>query len=262
MNKDLLALDRLPTIDELKEFFKCNDWTTAKIDDPAQRTPEEKAEIAYTAKLMDEKFEELARKKGRNSAARYYGKDNPLIALQNNTEDLVASTVVKIANDDELTDAILSQFDFTDPNIDKKADDFLHNAVNTMLDVMEYEKLAEIVRLNSDEQDFNDKVDNNYRLKDHVRRWEHTKDKKKNILTPDPNAELREPPKSVEEEAIGNVLVEQFMDTLDETDRQIFSRKLLGYTQSEIAKELGFSNNSAVSKRLADMEKRFREMIK
>ena len=262
MKKDLLNMDRLPTLDELKEFFKSNDWTSTKIDDPSKRSDEERAEIAYTAKLMDKKFEELARKKGRNSAARYYGENNPLITLQNNTEDLVASAVVKIANDDELTDSILSQFDLTVPDLDKKADDFLNNAVNTMLDVMEYEKLAEIVRLNSDEQDFNEKVANNYRLKDHVRRWEHTKDKKKNILTPDPNAELREPPKSVEDEAIGNVLVEQFMETLEETDRKIFNRKLLGYTQSEIAKELGFSSNSAVSKRLADMEKRFKEMIK
>lgn len=150
----------------------------------------------------------------------------------------------------------------TDPDIDKKADDFLHNAVNTMLDVMEYEKLAKIVRLNSDKKDFNEKVANNYRLKDHVRRWEHTKDKAKNILTPDPNAELREPLKSVEDEAIGNVLVERFMETLDETDSKIFSRKLAGYTQSEIAKDLGFSSNSAVSKRIAEMEQRFREMIK
>lgn len=45
------------------------------------------------------------------------------------------------------------------------------------------------------------------------------------MLTPDPNAELREPPKSVEE-ANGNVLVEQFIETLDETDSKIFSRKL------------------------------------
>ena len=94
---------------------------------------------------------------------------------------MAASAVVKIANDDELTDAILSQFDLTDPDIDKKADDFLHNAVNTMLDVMEYEKLAKKVRLNSDEKDFNEKVANNYRLKDHVRRWEHTKDKAKKL---------------------------------------------------------------------------------
>ncbi len=262
MKKDLLNMDRLPTLDELKEFFKSNDWTTAKIDNPAKRTPEEQAEIEYAAKLMDDHFEKLVRQKGRTSKARFYGKDNPLIALQNNTEDLVASAVVKIANDDELTDAILSQFDLTDPDIDKKADDFLNNAVNTMLNVMEYDKLAEIVRLNSDEKDFNEKIANNYRLKDHVRRWEHTKDKSKNILTPDPDAELREPSKSVEDEAIGNVLVEQFMATLEETDRKIFSRKLLGYTQSEIAKELGFSNNGAVSKRLADMEQRFREMIK
>ena len=35
-----------------------------------------------------------------------------------------------------------------------------------------------------------------------------------------------------------------------------------GMKQSEIAKELGFSNNGAVSKRLNDMERRFLEMIK
>lgn len=127
MKKDLLAMDRLPTLEELKEFFKSNEWTTVKIDHPAKRTDEERSEIAYAAKLMDKKFEELARKKGRNSAARYYSKNNPLIALQNNTEDLVTSTVVKIANDDELTDAILSQFDLTDPDLDKKDDNFLNN---------------------------------------------------------------------------------------------------------------------------------------
>ena len=53
MKKDLLELDRLPTLDELKEFFKENDWTSTKIDDPAKRTDEECAEIAYAAKLMD-----------------------------------------------------------------------------------------------------------------------------------------------------------------------------------------------------------------
>ena len=262
MKKDLLELDRLPTMDELKEFFKQNDWTSTKIDDPAKRTDEERTEIAYAAKLMDKKFEELVRKKGRKSAARYYGVDNPLIALQNNTEDLVASAVVKIANNDELADSILSQYDFTDSDIYKKVDDFLHNALNTTLDVMEYDKLAEVVRLNSDEQDFNKKIHKNYRLQDHIRRWEHTKDKSKNTLTPDLNAELREPPKSVENEAISNILVSQFIETLDEFDRKIFIRKRLGYTQSEIAKELGFSNNGAVSKRLADMEKRFLEMTK
>ena len=34
---------------------------------------------------------------------------------------------------DELSDGILSQFDFTSPDIDKKADEFLHNALNTII---------------------------------------------------------------------------------------------------------------------------------
>ena len=66
MKLDVLNMDRLPTMEELKQLFKENDWTNMKIDDPAKRTDEERAEIAYAAKLMDKKFEELARKKGRN----------------------------------------------------------------------------------------------------------------------------------------------------------------------------------------------------
>ncbi len=51
---------------------------------------------------------------------------------------------MKIANDDALLDGILSQFDFTDPDLDKKVDAFLHNAMDTMLNVMDYEQMVEI----------------------------------------------------------------------------------------------------------------------
>lgn len=94
MEKDFLYSDRLPTLDEIKELFKKNDWTT--MDDPHKRTAEEWAEISYVAEIMDKKFEELVRKRGRISSAEYYSKDNPLIVLQKNTEDLVASAVVRL----------------------------------------------------------------------------------------------------------------------------------------------------------------------
>lgn len=262
MAKDLLDMDRLPTMEELKEFFKKNDWTSAKISDPAKRTDEERAEIAYVAKLMDEHFEKLAREKGRPSSSIVYSKDNPLIALQQNTEDLVASAVVKIANDEELTDAILSQFDFTDPNIDKKADDFLHNAVNTMLDVMEYDKLAAIIHEASSDEDFNTNLQTNFRYKDHIRRWEHTDAKTKVTLAANPGAGLKTATRSVEDEAIANVMMEKFTLSLDPTDRKIFNRMRLGYTQAEIAKELGYSGNSAISKRCSDIKKRYLEWAK
>ena len=181
--------------------------------------------------------------------------------MQENAEDLVASAVVKIANDDALLEGALSAFDFSDPDIDEKADRMFHNAIDTMLDVMEYDKLAELFHENSSDEDFNKNLETNFHHKDHIRRWEHTDAKAKVSLAANPGAGLKTATKSVEDEAIGNVLVEQFMEPLEETDRKIFNRKLLGYTQSEIAKELGFSNNSAISKRLADMEKRFKEMI-
>ena len=60
MAKNLIDMDRLPTMEELKEFFKKNDWSAARISDPAKRTDEERAEIAYVASVMDKKFEELA----------------------------------------------------------------------------------------------------------------------------------------------------------------------------------------------------------
>ncbi len=85
MKQDLLNMDRLPTMEELKEFFKENDWTLAKVDDPAQRTAEERAEVEYVVGVMDKEFEKQARKKGWKSAKKYYSKDNPLIALQTNT---------------------------------------------------------------------------------------------------------------------------------------------------------------------------------
>ncbi|MBP3627469.1 MAG: hypothetical protein J6J39_05465 [Clostridia bacterium] len=55
MAKDLLNMDRLPTMEELKEQFKKNDWTTIQITDPAKRSEEERAEMAYVAAIIDKK---------------------------------------------------------------------------------------------------------------------------------------------------------------------------------------------------------------
>lgn len=262
MAKDLLNMNRLPTMEELKEQFKKNDWTTIQISDPATRTEEERAEIAYVAAIMDKKFEELARQKGRPSSAKYYGEDNPLIVLQRNTEDLVASAVVKIANDDKLLDGVFSGFDFTDPDIEEKVDRMFHNAVDTVLDVMEYDKLAAIIHETSSEEDFNKNIENNFRHKDHIRRWEHTDAKVKVELSGDPTASLKKHTQSVEKEAIDNVMLEQFTLSLDSIDRKIFNRIRIGYTQDEIAKELGFKDNGAVSKRYAKIKNKLREWMK
>ena len=73
---------------------------------------------------MDEHFEAIVHKRSYIFVSKYYGEDNPLITLKKNTEDLVASAVVKIASNDELVDGILSQFDSANPDFNNKADNF------------------------------------------------------------------------------------------------------------------------------------------
>ena len=48
-------------------------------------------------------------------------KDNPLMALKNNVEDLVSDGVVKLINDPDTAATILEQFDPEDENIGEKA---------------------------------------------------------------------------------------------------------------------------------------------
>ena len=125
---------------------------------------------------------------------------------------------------------------------------------------MEYEKSAVLTRRISAEEDFNKNKPNNFRYIDHIRKWEHTEEKKEVILAPDPNALLHGYLDPVDQAAISNVLVEKYLSSLDETERKIYVRKRMGFTQEEIAKDLGFSNNGAVSKRIAGMRKKLDEV--
>ena len=68
---------------------------------------------------------------------------------------------------DEIVDAIFSQFDFEDTDLDKKTDDFMSTAVGTMLDVMQYDQLAGVVQDLSAAEDFNPYLYPNFRAQDH-----------------------------------------------------------------------------------------------
>lgn len=59
----LLDLDRVPTLDELKAFFKKHDWSAAKISEPQSRDTNKIAEMNEIKKIMDAEFENLPMKK-------------------------------------------------------------------------------------------------------------------------------------------------------------------------------------------------------
>lgn len=263
----LLDLDRIPTLDELKAFFKKHDWSAAKISEPSSRDAEKAAEIKEIKKYIDVEFEKIAREKGLGAPSKYFNnkisvkgeggnvfenQGNPLMALRDGTEDLVADAVYEIGvNHENIFDAVFSRFDFSDPDFHKKADEFLHNAVGTMLDVMEYEKLVNLIHETSAFEDFNQSVKPNYRAEDHERGWYHLDTKHPTLPDPDVEQHIRNQYPRTEDIAIANVTVEEYWKTLDEKDRIILKMLMDGYTQNEAAKAVGMANNGGVSKRLA-----------
>ncbi len=192
--------------------------------------------------------------------SKYYSKDNSLIVLRNNVEDLVSDAITEL--DEETVSGILSQFDLNDPDLEEKSDRFLKNAVDTMLDVMDYETVAKTVQDNSLPEDYNPDIKPNYRMMDVERRIYHTREKERAEANPDPDAnrKLRQTAVDVEKTVEYRLMMSEFMNALDDTDRKIFSLYSKGYTQKEIAGKLGCSNNSAVSKRIKQIKETLAEM--
>ena len=273
LDTTLLDLDRAPTILEMRAFFKKHDWSAAKISDLKSRSSEDNETISYVRRIMDSAFEKESRAKGLAAWSGYFDhtvivdgekfQDNPLIALRDSVEDLVSDGVrMLLTGPDEIVDGILSRFDFDDPELDKKADDFMHTAVGTMLDVMEYDQLADIVQDLSADEDFNPYIKPNFRAQDHNKSWYHTDAETKVEYCPDPEAKLRPDQAIVDPEkiAIFNLMVEDYWKALDDTEKKIYRLREQGYTQGEVAKMLGYSGNSAVSKRLKTMRTKFKDV--
>ena len=275
IDTSLLDLDRVPTMDELKAFFRKHDWSAAQLSDRSSRSAEKHSAMKHIKKLMDAEFEKISREKGWGAPSKYFEniievnsgqgniaahQGNSLLELRDNAEDLVSDAVYEIAeNHEDILDSIMSKFDFSDPDIDKKADELLHNAVDTMLDIMDYEEIAKIMRETSDIEDFNPNIYPNYRAEDHERRWYHLDTKHPTLPYPDFNDTMNGSIPDVEKTVISNITAEEFWKTLDDKDKIILKLLLEGYTQKEAAEAVGMANNSGVSKRISKLRKRFTE---
>lgn len=155
-------------------FFKKHYWSAEKNSESKSRTAEHHEAISRIGRIMDATFEQEARKRGLPSWSGYLDhttrlngekyQDNPLIALRDSVEDLVSDWVcMLLTGPDETVESIFSQFDFDNPDLDKKADDFMHTAVGIMLDMIQYNQLAGIVQHLSAAEDFNPYIKPNFR---------------------------------------------------------------------------------------------------
>ena len=100
--KTLLDLDRLPTLEEMQDFFKENDWSAAKIF----TEPELTDAISHGKELLAPVLEKAMQEHGLGVWSGYFDnkvrvngttfQQNPLIAFRDNFEDLVTSIVAKL----------------------------------------------------------------------------------------------------------------------------------------------------------------------
>jgi len=267
--KTLLDLDRVPTLEELRAFFRENDFSAAaymdmdydKLDAGTVET------LEHIKGLMNEQWEPLSREMGLKADSSNYGKDNPLIAMRDNMENLVAGGVLKLLTEyPERAADILAHF-ADDPNIEQNADSFLHNAVETTMQTMSYAETAEIVQDLPAYEDFDHSRRQNYSGMDFDRKWNHSRAKARteslDALQEADDGEgaypVADSSADVEDEALAGILAKDFWDSITEEDRKLLHLKMAGKTQQEIADLLGYRTQGAVSKRLARLKGLFEQ---
>lgn len=216
----------------------------------------------------------LSREMGLKSDPDYYGKDNPLIAMRDNMENLAATGVMKLLDEmPERAEELLSDFtnveDWESPEaLAAKADNMLSNAVGTLMQTMNYEEIAKVIAENPAYEDFAHGKLNNFRAKDFDRKWNHTRASVKvssieemQTSADGEEVEVNIPDTSVDvfEQVSSKLTEETFWSKLSEDDKIILLMRMDGKTQQEIADHLGYKNHSAVTKRIKKLKDFFLE---
>ena len=134
------------------------------------------------------------------------------------------------------------------------------------------DKVIEVIKENRCFEDFVDNWESNQKI-DFTRKWYHTRTKHPTVSL---DAEIEQYAKcndgreldfedvsaNAEEQVISEVIVKQFMESLSEKDRKILEMRLEGYTQEEIAEQLGYKNHSGVQKRITKIGLAYQEFTK
>lgn len=248
LDTTLIDMDRIPTMEELRAFFKKHDWSAMKLDvDHEKFTPEDADHYKYLKKLIDEQWEPLSREMGLKASSEYYGDDNPLIAMLDNIENLISDATFKLIEEEPEKAREMIRQAMSGPNGVKDPDRFLHNAVETTMQVMNYEELAQVIQGDAAFEDFNQEKSNNYRAKDFDRKWNHTRTASSisyDELASTESSELADASTDIEKAVSQKVYLQDFWNGLTDEDKMIIKLKMNGLTQEEIAKRLGFKTHS------------------
>ena len=151
---------------------------------------------------------------------------------------------------------ILAGFLNEDSEFKVDGDEFLHNTIETAMKTMNYEELATVVQETSTYEDFNHDKYSNFRATDFDRKWNHTRAKVQTVSMNEVESEAVTSD-DVFNEVYANITIEKFWDTINDNDKKLLRLRMDGLTQKEISEKLGYSNHSAVTKRLKNLKEIF-----
>ena len=120
LDRTLLDKGRAPTVEEMKDYFKKNDYTTAPPTFDASRASQKDMKVYLKAKNVFKKFwlNNQATFGGKTSFDDY-SSNHPLVVLEQTDEDLISGAVTNIISDPVLYGQIIESFyDAMQPQIE------------------------------------------------------------------------------------------------------------------------------------------------
>lgn len=298
MKKDmtLLEKDGVPTIAELKAFFRDHDFSTQVSKYDPMTAPEEQNRIYLQAKkhFLSAWNKQMKLLTGKGSLVNFTS-NAPVRCLEEANENLVAGAVMEILADETLCESIMDSIltalegDITDELekyanahnkpveelieaefafvFDQFSDLFLGVIMNKLMRVESVPEIMGVSKEIGAHEDFANTTNTNYDKVDFNRQWDHTRTRAGEMESLDQFEKLEHNSPETEPEFFSDVdpqahlemveTIKEFYVFLgDETDVKIFKLKADGYTQKQIAERLGFKTHSAVGKRLKKIEEK------
>ena len=212
LDRTLLDKGRPPTVAEMKDYFKKNDYTTAPPTFDTSRAKREEMNVYMKAKAMfKENWLKNQAKFGGNGSFKDLSENHPLVVLEHADEDLISGAVTNIISDPVLYGQIIESFyDAMQPqiklaidtyaqknnkNVDDLIDDELAFVIDKFVDLfldkmvnlqMQSQSVPELIKGTNEigtHEDFSDRFDENFSRADFYRKWDHTRTKMGKIFS-------------------------------------------------------------------------------
>ncbi|MCM1061291.1 MAG: LuxR C-terminal-related transcriptional regulator [Eubacterium sp.] len=266
MPKNLLNEKEI-TLEKLRKQFQSNDFTKFDLKPYSEYALEEVKFHNEIRSYIRENWNEILKEFGIKNPMSCFSKDYPPRKIQEYLEKLIADIIIALCRDEAAFENTWNIFVvpiLEQKNCDKLADEYLNNTVRTLMQTVNIQALTEISNEYSDDRDFNDSKATNYPKMDHDKKWNHTRSKIKteslDEMLENDEYDIAEEDFDTESLAITNVALKEIIEKADEQEKQIIKMLSKGYTQAEIAKELGVSQGT-VSKKICKIRTAYKDKI-